>query len=87
MACRRQLGLEPKRRNEVRDGVRFGPCPLTGKRAVELVRGDALRFFEDFGARVHMHIMRYTARLSVEDMSIVMNDYNRPRTTCCRSRP
>lgn len=57
MACRRQWGLEVNRNNQVRDRAHFGPCPLVGKRPVELARGDALRFFEDFGARGHMHIM------------------------------
>lgn len=73
MTCRHHLGINP--RSFCFDGVHMGPCPLAGKRAVELACGKPLQVMRDLGKDGAAIIFELSAGLKDLEVTTVMQDY------------
>lgn len=72
--CRRSLGLDRPGSNPG-DGHRYGPCPLAGKRAVELAKGVFQEEFAETAKSYLVTVMECCSGLSGEDLLLVVDDF------------
>ena len=57
------------------DGRWYGPCPMAGKRAVELALGLLSEQIRELGESFLESVLEVCAGLSPEEVAIVMDDF------------